>query len=70
MNFYRGDSNFIRTTQTDSQHSRDNQLRPDRTLTDARALANVSLLSRFIGMVTDWRGLLSYSRQQYFRRVL
>ncbi len=35
-----------------------------------RALSNLGLLSRFIGMVTDSRSFLSYSRHEYFRRLL
>ena len=35
-----------------------------------RQLANVGLLSRFIGMLTDSRSFLSYPRHEYFRRVL
>ncbi len=35
-----------------------------------RMLANVGLLSRFVGMVTDSRSFLSYSRHDYFRRLL
>ncbi len=34
------------------------------------ALSNLGLLSRFVGMVTDSRSLLSYPRHEYFRRVL
>lgn len=34
------------------------------------ALSNLGLLSRFIGMLTDSRSLLSYPRHEYFRRVL
>jgi glucuronate isomerase len=30
----------------------------------------MGLLSRFIGMVTDSRSFLSYSRHEYFRRLL
>jgi len=33
-------------------------------------LSNHGLLSRFIGMLTDSRSFLSYSRHEYFRRVL
>ena len=33
-------------------------------------LSNLGLLSRFIGMLTDSRSLLSYPRHEYFRRVL
>ena len=35
-----------------------------------RALSNMGLLSRFVGMVTDSRSFLSYSRHEYFRRLL
>jgi len=34
------------------------------------ALANMGLISRFIGMVTDSRSFLSYSRHEYFRRIV
>jgi glucuronate isomerase len=34
------------------------------------ALSNCGLLSRFVGMVTDSRSLMSYPRHEYFRRVL
>jgi glucuronate isomerase len=34
------------------------------------ALANIGLLSRFVGMVTDSRSFLSYPRHEYFRRLL
>jgi glucuronate isomerase len=34
------------------------------------ALSNLGLLSRFIGMLTDSRSLLSYPRHEYFRRIL
>jgi glucuronate isomerase len=34
------------------------------------ALANIGLLSRFVGMLTDSRSFLSYTRHEYFRRVL
>lgn len=33
-------------------------------------LSNLGLLSRFIGMTTDSRSFLSYSRHEYFRRIL
>jgi glucuronate isomerase len=33
-------------------------------------LANFSLLNRFIGMTTDSRSVLSFSRHEYFRRVI
>jgi hypothetical protein len=33
-------------------------------------LANVGVLSHFIGMLTDSRSFLSYARQDYFRRIL
>jgi glucuronate isomerase len=34
------------------------------------ALSNMGLLSRFVGMITDSRSFLSYSRHEYFRRLL
>jgi glucuronate isomerase len=34
------------------------------------ALSQLGLLSRFVGMLTDSRSLLSYSRHEYFRRIL
>jgi len=33
-------------------------------------LSNVGLLSRFIGMLTDSRSFMSFTRHEYFRRVL
>lgn len=35
-----------------------------------RALSNLGVFSRFIGMVTDSRSFLSYSRHEYFRRIV
>lgn len=35
-----------------------------------RALSNLGLLARFVGMITDSRSFLSYSRHEYFRRLL
>ena len=35
-----------------------------------QALSNMGLLSRFVGMATDSRSFLSYSRHEYFRRLL
>ena len=34
------------------------------------ALSNLGLLSRFVGMITDSRSFLSYSRHEFFRRLL
>lgn len=34
------------------------------------ALSNMGLLSRFVGMLTDSRSFVSYSRHDYFRRLL
>ncbi|HPU21673.1 MAG TPA: glucuronate isomerase [Thermoclostridium caenicola] len=34
------------------------------------ALASMGLLSRFVGMLTDSRSFLSYTRHEYFRRIL
>jgi glucuronate isomerase len=35
-----------------------------------RALSNMGLFSKFVGMVTDSRSFLSYSRHDYFRRLV
>ena len=35
-----------------------------------KALCNLGLLSRFVGMLTDSRSFLSYTRHEYFRRIL
>ncbi len=34
-----------------------------------KALANLGLLSRFVGMLTDSRSFVSYTRHEYFRRI-
>jgi len=34
------------------------------------AVSNYGLLSRFVGMTTDSRSILSFSRHEYFRRIL
>ncbi len=34
------------------------------------ALSNLGLLSRFVGMLTDSRSMMSYPRHEYFRRIL
>jgi glucuronate isomerase len=34
------------------------------------ALSNMGLIARFVGMLTDSRSFLSYSRHEYFRRLL
>lgn len=33
-------------------------------------LSNMGLLSLFVGMLTDSRSFLSYTRHEYFRRIL
>lgn len=35
-----------------------------------RALGNLGVLSKFVGMVTDSRSFLSYPRHEYFRRIV
>ncbi len=35
-----------------------------------KALANLGLLARFVGMLTDSRSFVSYPRHEYFRRIL
>ena len=42
----------------------------DGMISQMNTLSNLGLLSRFIGMLTDSRSFLSYSRHEYFRRIL
>jgi glucuronate isomerase len=42
----------------------------DGMINQMNTLSNLGLLSRFIGMLTDSRSFLSYSRHEYFRRIL
>lgn len=35
-----------------------------------KALANLGVLGKFVGMITDSRSFLSYPRHEYFRRIL
>ena len=39
-------------------------------LDQLKALSNVGLFSQFIGMLTDSRSFLSYTRHEYFRRIV
>ena len=39
-------------------------------ITQMTDLANLGLLPRFVGMLTDSRSFLSYTRHEYFRRIL
>ncbi|MBT3192258.1 MAG: glucuronate isomerase [Verrucomicrobia bacterium] len=42
----------------------------DGMLRHMEALSQLGLLSRFVGMLTDSRSFLSYTRHEYFRRIL
>ena len=42
----------------------------DGMLRQMEALSQMGLLSRFVGMLTDSRSFLSYTRHEYFRRIL
>ena len=42
----------------------------DGMLRQMTALANFGLLSKFVGMLTDSRSFISYTRHEYFRRIL
>jgi len=42
----------------------------DGMILQMKTLANVGLLSKFVGMLTDSRSFLSYPRHEYFRRIL
>ena len=35
-----------------------------------KTFANLGVLGKFVGMVTDSRSFLSYPRHEYFRRIL
>ena len=41
----------------------------DGMIEQMKALANLGFLSRFVGMLTDSRSFLSYTRHEYFRRI-
>ena len=38
--------------------------------TQLKSFADLSLLGNFIGMLTDSRSFLSYTRHEYFRRIM
>jgi glucuronate isomerase len=42
----------------------------DGMLRQMEALSQLGVLSRFVGMLTDSRSFLSYTRHEYFRRIL
>lgn len=42
----------------------------DGMIRQMNALANMGLISKFVGMLTDSRSFLSYPRHEYFRRIL
>jgi glucuronate isomerase len=42
----------------------------DGMIEQMKALANIGLFSGFIGMLTDSRSFLSYTRHEYFRRIV
>jgi glucuronate isomerase len=42
----------------------------DGILRQIEALSQLGLLSRFVGMLTDSRSFLSFTRHEYFRRIL
>ncbi|MFF2481942.1 glucuronate isomerase [Paenibacillus sp. NPDC058071] len=42
----------------------------DGMVAQMKTLANFGLLGRFVGMLTDSRSFLSYTRHEYFRRIL
>ncbi|WP_251551079.1 glucuronate isomerase [Neobacillus muris] len=42
----------------------------DGMIAQMKILGNLGVLARFVGMLTDSRSFLSYSRHEYFRRIL
>ncbi len=41
----------------------------DGMVSQMKSLANLGMLSRFVGMLTDSRSFVSYTRHEYFRRI-
>ena len=39
-------------------------------LEQMKSLANLGVLGNFVGMLTDSRSFVSYTRHEYFRRIL
>ena len=39
-------------------------------ISQLKALGNLGVLGKFIGMLTDSRSFVSYPRHEYFRRIL
>ena len=42
----------------------------DGMIAQMTSLANLGMLSKFVGMLTDSRSFVSYTRHEYFRRIL
>jgi glucuronate isomerase len=42
----------------------------DGMIAQMTSLANLGMLSRFVGMLTDSRSFVSYPRHEYFRRIM
>ena len=42
----------------------------DGMLDQMRSLANLGMIARFVGMLTDSRSFVSYTRHEYFRRIM
>ncbi len=42
----------------------------DGMVSQMKSLANLGMLSRFVGMLTDSRSFVSYTRHEYFRRIM
>ena len=42
----------------------------DGMISQLKALGNLGILGKFIGMLTDSRSFVSYPRHEYFRRIL
>jgi glucuronate isomerase len=42
----------------------------DGMVSQMKALANLGMLGRFVGMLTDSRSFVSYPRHEYFRRIM
>lgn len=64
---FQGDNRQMRIQHGSAWWFNDNM---DGMINQLKSLANQSYLPGFVGMLTDSRGFLSYTRHEYFRRIL
>lgn len=64
---FQDSSNIGKIQQGSAWWFNDNKTGMEKQMT---SLANLGLLGNFLGMLTDSRSFLSYSRHEYFRRIM